>query len=103
MKKVRGMKRIRLTALIMTAMMLFSMLFSSFFIGAHGVHSCTGEDCPICACIQQCENTIRGLGSGISFVSAVILPAFLLSLFISFVVPSFKQDTPVSTKVRLNN
>ena len=63
----------------------------------------TGEDCPICACIQQCKNTIRGIGGGITAASAVIILVLISQLIISLGVPSFQRDTPVSTKVRLNN
>ena len=103
MERVYIFNRIRITALIMAVMMLLFVLFSSFFIDIHTDHDCTGEDCPICACIQQCENTIRGIGSGIISVSAVILPVFILLLLTSFGMPSFQWDTPVSIKVRLNN
>jgi hypothetical protein len=87
----------------MAVMMLLVVLLSSFFIAVHADHDCTGEDCPICACIQQCENTIRGIGSGITVGAAVIVPVLILLLIISFGVPSFQRDTPVSAKVRLNN
>lgn len=87
----------------MAVMMLVVMLFSSFFIAAHADHDCTGEDCPICACIQQCENTIRGIGSSITAESAVIIPVLISLLIISLGVPSFQRDTPVSAKIRLNN
>ncbi|MCR5649665.1 MAG: hypothetical protein K6F86_00615 [Lachnospiraceae bacterium] len=103
MKRYRKNNRITVTAGIMAVMMLVVVLFSSFFIAAHADHDCTGEDCPICACIQQCENNIHGTGSGITDFSVVILPVFITFLFISFGAPSFKLGTPVSTKVRLNN
>ena len=103
MERAYSSNRIRITSGIMAVMMLVVMLVSSFFIAAHTDHDCTGEDCPICACIQQCENTIRGIGSGITAESAVIIPVLISLLIISFGVPSFQRDTPVSAKVRLNN
>ena len=42
---------------------LFIVLFSSFYICAEADHHCSGEDCPVCACIQICENVIRQMGS----------------------------------------
>ena len=103
MERAYNSNRIRITALIMAVMMLVVMLVSSFFIAAHADHDCTGGDCPICACIQQCENTIRGIGGGITAESAVIIPVLISLLIMSFGVPSFQWDTPVSAKVRLNN
>ncbi len=103
MERAYNSNRIWITALIMAAMMLVVMLFSSFFIAAHADHDCTGEDCPICACIQQCENTLRGIGSGITALPAVIISVLISLLIMSFGVSSFQRDTPVSAKVRLNN
>ncbi|MCR5233870.1 MAG: hypothetical protein K6E53_08170 [Lachnospiraceae bacterium] len=103
MERAYNSNRIRITSGIMAVMMLVVILVSSFFIAAHTDHDCTGEDCPICACIQQCENTIRRIGSGITAESAVIIPVLISLLIISFCVPSFQRDTPVSAKVRLNN
>ncbi len=88
---------------IMAVMVLFVVLFSAFYIGAHADHDCTGEDCPICACIAQCENILHGSG-GIPFLAANgILPIVLLtgSIIISYGVVI--SNTPVSTKVRMNN
>ena len=103
MKRNSDSNRIRITAGMMAFMLLFIMLFSSFFIAAHADHDCTGEDCPVCAFIQQCENNIRGAGGGITYISVVILPVFLSFLLISADILSFQWGTPVSTKVRLNN
>ncbi len=88
---------------IMAAMMLLVMFLSSFFIAEHADHDCTGEDCPICACIQQCENNIRGIGSGITATSAVIIPVLFVLHIISYFASSLQDATPVSAKVRLNN
>ncbi len=87
----------------MAVMMLLMMLFSSFFLAAHADHDCTGEDCPICVCMHQCENIIRGAGNGIAAMSAVIVPVLLSVLLLSLGVCFVQEDTPVSEKVRLNN
>ncbi|MCR4591514.1 MAG: hypothetical protein K5668_11945 [Lachnospiraceae bacterium] len=97
------MKTKKLTACIMAAMMLFAVMFSVFFITVHADHDCTGEDCPVCAVIHQCENIIHGLGDGGAAVSAVLIPIAALSLFVSIHACFFAGDTPVSRKVRLNN
>ncbi len=93
---------IKISSGILAGMMLIVMLFSSFFISAHADHDCKEADCPICACIRQCENSIRSTG-GIAAVSAIVMPVFIALRFISFDVPQLKRDTPVSAKVRLNN
>ncbi len=101
--RLKNKTKQRGAACIMAVMMLLVVLLSSFFIAVHADHDCTGEDCPICASIQHCENAIRGIGSGVTAVSAVIVPVLISLLLISGGVALFQFDTPVSTKVRLNN
>ncbi len=93
----------KITACIMAFMMLLFMLSSFFFISSHVHHNCHGEDCPVCACIQMCENSIRGCGSEAAAVASVIIPILAFILTISAGVNSFTPDTLVSRKVRLDN
>lgn len=93
----------RIAAGIMGILMLFIMLFSAFYIAAEADHDCTGEDCPICACIQQCENTLHQIGDGITSQAAVIIPFVFLLVSIFLFASLFPQETLVSRKVRLNN
>ncbi len=94
---------IRIASGTIAVMVLFFVLISSLFITVHADHDCTGEDCPVCECMHQCENNIRMLGSGLTALEAVIIPVFELLLFISFTACLPACDTPVSRKVRLNN
>ena len=93
----------RIAAGIMGILMLFIILFSAFYIAAEADHDCTVEDCPICACVQQCENTLHQMGDGIASCAAVIIPIVFLLVFIFLFAPLFSQETLVSRKVRLNN
>ncbi len=93
----------RTAAGIIILMMLVFVLFSAFYIAIEADHDCTGEDCPICACIQQCENVLRSLGDGVALqLSALVSIVFILLNAVSF-AKVFPQETPVSRKVRLNN
>lgn len=87
----------------MAFMVLAVVLFSPFFIAAHADHDCTGEDCPICEFMHQCENTVRGIGSGITAEANAIMPVITAIMLMSLCVSSFQHDTPVSRKVRLND
>ena len=82
---------------------LFVMFFSAFYIAAEAHHHCTGENCPVCVRIQQCEKQIRQLGSGaaVQAVVAVIAAFFVLPQQVCNV--SLSVPTPVSQKVRMNN
>jgi len=96
-------KNKRIAAGIVAILMLFIMLFSASFIAIEADHDCKGEDCPICACIAQCENTLHQIGAGAAVQTAVIVPVFFLLIPAFLFAYNFMQETPVSRKVRLNN
>ena len=56
----------RIAAGILGMLILLIMLFSSIYIASEVNHECRGEDCPICVCIQQCENTLHSIGNGMA-------------------------------------
>ena len=93
----------RIAAGIMGLMLLVIVLFSAFYIAAEIDHDCSGEDCSICACIQQCENTLRGVGNGTASQSAFVVHLILMLLAAAFAVTAVSKETLVSRKVRLNN
>ena len=93
----------KIAAGIMGIMMLVIVLLSSFYSAAEADPDCTGEDCPICACIQQCENTLRGIGDGSATQSSAVIPVLLILFISALFVAEFSQETLVSQKVRLNN
>ncbi|OON87056.1 hypothetical protein BXO88_05690 [Oribacterium sp. C9] len=93
----------RIAAGIMGFMMLFIVLFSASVIASESVHDCTGEECPICACINQCENTLRQVGGGIDLHTDSIAPFIFILLAAFPVTASLTAETLVSRKIRLNN
>ena len=93
----------RIAAGIMGLMMFIAVLFSAFYIAAEADHDCCGEDCPICACIQQCENTLRGIGDGTAEQLSAVIPVMLIFLVAALPIAVLSQETLVSRKVRLNN
>ncbi len=103
MKRSFGRNLTGITAGVMALMMLLVLLFSSFFIAAHADHDCTGEDCPICLCIHECENIIRGMGNGTTFLAVAGVTVSAVLILMSSGVFSYTWDTPVSRKVRLDN
>lgn len=95
-------KKNRFLAVLLTAAVVFVMLFSVLFIAMEADHDCTGEDCPICYQISVCENTLKSVGQ---VVLLVVLAAFS-DIFIS--LPSFSKrpadnTTLVTLKVKLSN
>ena len=82
--------------------MLSFLMLSSAFIAHEADHDCCGEDCPVCAFIEQCENVVRGeslVSSGLS----VIIPVLFVIFSVCLLADAFVKATPVSRKIRLNN
>ena len=52
------------SAMILCVMFILVTWFSLFYVAKEENHICTGEDCPICACVRQVEQTIKNLGTG---------------------------------------
>lgn len=80
------------------------MFFSIFFIGSEVNHHCTGEDCPICAEMEDCVSILNSIGAVLG------LGCFLAAgvIFITTVIALARDkhiaaDTLVSLKVKLTN
>lgn len=93
----------RFAAGVMGLMMLVIALFSAFYIAAEAGHDCTGEDCPVCACVQQCEKTLHGIGVPASAVLSFIIPILFILILAGLFSAGLPQGTLVSRKVRLND
>ncbi len=93
----------KVTACSMIFMLLLVVLFSTFYIAAENNHDCTGDDCPICICIRQCEAVLHQLGDGAAHQAILILPVFPLLFSIVFFSYTFTRETLVSMKIRLNH
>ena len=90
-------------AIALSLLLVFVMLFSHLFVIAEADHDCSGEDCPVCAVIALCQNTLKVLGE--AFIAAVA--AFACLRFATFVISLFhtltNTETPISLKVKLLN
>ena len=83
--------------------MLVVVLFSAVFVAAETFHDCQGDECPVCEILQQCENNLNQLGSGIIPLAVAIIAAFYLFAGVSDTGVFRIFSTPVSNMVRLNN
>lgn len=92
------------TLAFLTCVAFIAVAFlSALFIVKEANHDCTGENCPVCACIQQAEQTLNQLGTGTP-EAAISVPAivqFAQLLVCLFTVVPF--STLISQKVRLND
>ena len=103
MRDRKTSRTIRIMAGVIGAMMLLLVLSSAFCLAAEEDHDCCGRDCPVCACLEQCRNTLFRLKAG----AAVRFPAVIPLLFIlpaaDLVAALFSQTSLVSQKIRLND
>ena len=83
--------------------MLVVVLFSAVFVASESQHDCDGDECPICAVLQQCENNLNQLGSGIVPLAVAVMVVFYLMAGVSDSGVFRIFSTPVSNMVRLNN
>jgi hypothetical protein len=103
---MRGLKdsKIKIVSGIIAMMMLLYIVFSTFFISLEANHKCEDEEnCPICVCMQICQNTLHQI-SDFTAVAVVSFVPVLLCVGVSFVISdNLVKETPVTNKIRLNN
>ena len=82
---------------------IFVTFASLFYIAKEENHKCTGEDCPICACVHQAEQTLKNLSTGmiVAFRTLIALEAGILVIPVCFI--KLIPRSLVSQKVRLND
>ena len=79
------------------------LFLSLFFIATEAHHECSGEECPICICLEECVRSVKG------FCDSLLILSALSVVFIATVLCSFAEskelvfNTPILSKVRMNN
>ena len=101
MKKNEAISKFLCMAMIIV--IIFVSLASLFYIFSETEHECSGENCPVCACIHQAQQALRNLSFGAA--AGQLMTAVFISLFAAFAVHFFviSCDSPVKRRVRLNN
>ena len=93
----------RISAGIIGIMMLVIMLFSAFYIASEAGHHCTGEDCPVCTCIQICKNTLHQVCPINPAPSYIILFTGILMLLTVLFEVIRPHESLISQKIRINS
>ena len=65
-------KKKKCIAAIICILFVFVTFASLFYIVKEADHECTGENCPICACVHQAHQTLKNLGTGTIIWSGTI-------------------------------
>ena len=93
----------RLAVLFMIAVTLFVVISCAAFNVIELGHDCTGEDCPVCYCVNLCENTLRQLTLVSSQVLFAYVNIFAVLIFCSYVTLCESHKTLITLKVKLSN
>lgn len=92
----------RIMAAVVTAAMLIVVLLSGLYIILEADHDCSGEDCHICECLENCQAVIHQTGSAPVSNAAVAVTLFFLASVCVCAHGRTHRETPVSDKVQLN-
>lgn len=92
----------RIIAGIAAFALLFFVVLASFYIARETNHDCSGESCPICANVRQCEAVLHQTWKGAAIAAASYFVIFFFSPASAYrmILP---HATLVSRKIRLNN
>lgn len=93
----------RYLAALICVLFLVVTLASFFYIAKEANHKCTGEDCPICACVHQAEQNLKNLGTGFVADFCAIFAVLSIVSVIYCQTENLLCTSLVSQKVRLNN
>ncbi|MCR5747195.1 MAG: hypothetical protein K6G03_05765 [Lachnospiraceae bacterium] len=94
---------IKRTAVVVATVVLVAVIFSVFYTALETKHECTGEDCPVCAFLLQCDSLIRTVSSGLTGVICICIAVLYLSDTVLPILLEISADTLVTKKVRLND
>ena len=93
----------RIIAFAVALAMAFAMAFSVFFIAHNSEHNCTGDDCQICAQINNCIRSLNNITPKPENAEAFISVAFALILVIGAVVKLNNKKSLVDLNVKLSD
>ena len=88
---------------VLGVLMVLVFLFALFFVSAEAHHECTGEDCSVCACIEECARLIKGFGNLLPAIVSFIAALSAIVLCPLALTEGLVINTPISMKVRMNN
>ena len=69
-------KTSKITAMLLMIVLFVSVLGAAFCLAEHTHHDCTGENCAVCAVLEQCSERLNAAFSAAS--AAVMLLLFAM-------------------------
>ena len=96
-------KKQRIISFAVCILFIFVTFASLVYLVKEENHSCTGEDCPVCACMHQAEQTLKRLGTGTIVTITANLVRMITVCLITGLILIVSCVSLVSQKVRLND
>ncbi len=94
----------RIIALVAILATVFLIHFSNEYLSEHVSHHCTDHaHCPVCSVIEQCENNIRTVGTGLILAIVAVMAYIVVTDSIANFEYQSVQTTLVSQKVRMDD
>lgn len=93
----------RALAMALACSIFIVLLFSNVFLAEHVHHDCTGEDCPVCAVMEQCINNLKTISEVVFFVAASLFFLHIITKTVSKNITEPVAFSLFSQKVRLND
>lgn len=93
----------RISAAAAAVLFVLVIFCSSAFIAVHGHHHCTGEDCVVCAVLEQCHESMDTLGTSLPALALSAAVIVLAVILVFCAAGSFTDSTLISLKVELLN
>lgn len=94
----------RVLGLVICAVLVLSVLFSSVYIVCAANHACCGQCCLICISIARAEQILRGLVVLMALAAALAVTALFYCVGRADAMRRlFSRVTPVQWKIRLND
>lgn len=97
------MKKKRIIIIILTVLFALSVIFTFSFICANADHDCVGEDCPVCAEIQSCEDFLKTVAATASVAVAAIVVCKEGIVALPFFYDRAYNTSLITLKVKLSN
>ncbi len=99
----RARRRTGSIAVIVSILLFFAVLFSVCYVISEVNHDCSGDNCPICNYIGQCESLLRNVSEGTAAVCIVFSNTVFLALTLPALFASLRLTTLITCKVRMND
>ncbi len=92
-----------ITAAALIGLMLSIGIYSSVYVAEHAEHDCTGESCPVCACLQLAVTSVMRLGGGLSNTTTETLVSSAVVVQVVLIVSASCCLSLIAWKIRLDS